>query len=138
MTTAQLAADTQRITDHDAIAEVVGLYVDGAARGDADKLRRAFHPDAQMYGSVGDQRFDIPISQFIEMAVQQPGDVDGTFRGRIVSITQAGDAACAMVAEDGFWGALSFVDFFTVNRIDDRWQITNKTFAHTGGELPAE
>jgi putative lumazine-binding protein len=138
MTTAQLAADTQRITDHDAIAEVVGLYIDGAAQGDAEKLRRAFHPDAQMYGAVGATRFDIPIAQFIDMAVEHPGDVDGTFRGRILSITQAGDAACATVAEDGFWGRLSFVDFFTVNRIDDRWQITNKTFAHTGGEMPAE
>jgi len=28
------------------------------------------------------------------------------------------------------------VDYFTVARIDGRWQITNKTFAHTGGMPP--
>jgi hypothetical protein len=136
MATAQLAADTERITDHDAIAEVVGLYIDGAAKGDADKLTRAFHPDAQMYGAVGEMRLDIPIAQFIDMAAQRPGDVDGTFRGRIVSIDQAGDAATATVAEDGYWGRLSFVDFFTLNRVEGRWLITNKAFAHTGGEMP--
>jgi Putative lumazine-binding len=28
-------------------------------------------------------------------------------------------------------------DFFTLAQIDGAWKIVNKTFAHTGGELPA-
>jgi hypothetical protein len=32
---------------------------------------------------------------------------------------------------------VSFVDFFTLSKIDGRWQIVNKTFAHTGGVPPA-
>ena len=28
-----------------------------------------------------------------------------------------------------------FVDYFSVARIDGRWQITNKTYAYTGGPL---
>ena len=38
---------------------------------------------------------------------------------------------------EGFWGTLSFVDFLTLSRSDGRWRIVNKTFAHTGGEMPA-
>jgi hypothetical protein len=43
-----------------------------------------------------------------------------------------------MVAEDGCWGSAAFVDFFTVTRIGGAWKITNKTFAHSGGEIPKE
>jgi hypothetical protein len=41
------------------------------------------------------------------------------------------------VVEEGFWGTVSFVDFLALCRIDSRWRIVNKTFAHTGGEPPA-
>jgi len=44
--------------------------------------------------------------------------------------------AMAAVAEDGFWGSVSFVDFFNLAKVDGRWVIVNKTFAHTGGEPP--
>ena len=43
----------------------------------------------------------------------------------------------AEVAEDGFWGRVSCVDFFNRAKIDGKWWIVNKTFAHTGGEPPA-
>jgi hypothetical protein len=131
------AADLERIDDHDAIASVLQLYVDGSARGDVAKLRDAFHEDARMFGAVGDQRFDVPIAAFFDMAGQRPADVDGTYRGRVVSIDQVGDAATATLAEDGFWGALSFVDFFLLNRIEGRWTIVAKSFMNTGGTLPS-
>jgi hypothetical protein len=31
--------------------------------------------------------------------------------------------------------SLSFVDYFSVVRIDGSWRIVNKAFAHTGGTL---
>jgi hypothetical protein len=40
----------------------------------------------------------------------------------------------ATIKEEGFWGTLSFTDYFTLSVLEGRWQITNKTFAHTGGE----
>ena len=125
------------IDDYDAIAATVQLYIDGSAQGDAAKLTEAFHPDAQMYGAVGDQRFDEPITEYIKLVADAPGDADGTFRARITSIVQAGDAAGAIVVEEGFWGTMSFVDFFTLSRSEGRWRIVNKNFAHTAGEPPA-
>ena len=124
------------IDDHDAIAATVQLYVDGSIAGDAAKLEEAFHESAQMYGSVGPDRYDEPIGEFIKLMAESPGGE--TLRMRIASIEQAGDAATATVVEDGFWGTLSFTTFFTLARIDGRWRIVNKTFAHTGGEMPAE
>ena len=123
------------IDDYDAIAATVQLYIDGSAQGDAAKLSEGFHPDAQMYGAVGDDRYDEPITEYIKLMAESPGGE--TLRARITSLVQAGDAASAIVVEDGFWGTLSFVNFLTLSRIEGRWRIVNKTFAHTGGQLPA-
>jgi hypothetical protein len=38
--------------------------------------------------------------------------------------------------EEGFWGSVSFTDFFSLVRTDSGWKIVNKTFAHTGGTPP--
>jgi hypothetical protein len=124
------------IDDYDAIAATVRLYIDGSVQGDTAKLDEAFHERAQMYGAVGEDRYDEPIGEYTKLVAESPGG--DTLRARIASIAQAGDAATATVVEDGFWGTLSFVTFLALARIDGRWRIVNKTFAHTGGEMPPE
>jgi hypothetical protein len=124
-------------TERAEIEQVVQLYIDGASKGDAAKLKEAFHAEAWMFGSVGGERYDIPIDQMIEMTTSQPLDSDGSFRARVTAVEQIGEAAMARVEEDGCWGGLSFVDFFTLAKIDGSWKIVNKTFAHTAGEMPA-
>ena len=84
----QLAHDGSSIEAYDAIAAAVQLYIDGVAQGDAAKVAEAFHPDAQMYGAVGDHRYDMPISDFCHYVGEHPADVDGTFRARITSIVR--------------------------------------------------
>ena len=88
-----------------------------------------------MYGAVADHRYDMPITAFCEYIAEHPADVDGTFRARITSIVQAGDAAAASMTEENHLGTLTFVNFFTLCRSDGRWRIANKTFAHTGGDM---
>lgn len=123
------------IDDHDEIVKVLQLYIAGASKGDATRLNRAFHPAARMFGQLAGTRVDIPISEFVTMAERQPADT-GAYRGRVLSVTQAGDAAAAVVAEEGCWGSVSFIDFFTLARIDSNWKIVGKTFAHMGGQMP--
>src|SRR5436190_4609254 len=120
-----------------AIEAVVQLYIDGASKGEPEKLKEAFHDEAWMFGSVSGQRFDMPIAKMIELTATQPLDSDGGFSARITALEQVGDAATARLEEDGCWGNLSFVDFFALTKIDGAWKIVNKTFAHTGGEMPA-
>jgi hypothetical protein len=122
--------------DNRTVTGTVQLYIDGVAKGDTAKLEQAFHPDARMYGSVDGQRFDIPISDMIAMAASQPADVDGSYRATIRTVEEEKDAAIAILEEDGFWGALSFVDYFSLANIDGSWKIVNKTFAHTAGSMP--
>jgi hypothetical protein len=53
------------------VRAVVQLYVDGAS-GDAAKLKEAFHPDARMFGHIGDMATYIPIGDFIGMVESSP------------------------------------------------------------------
>jgi hypothetical protein len=125
------------VTDERAAIETtVQLYIDGASKGDAAKLREAFHGKGWMFGSVGGRRFDAPFTTMIQELTANPLDSDGGYSGRIVSIEQTGDGAVATVEESGCWGNLSFVDYFTLAKIDDIWKIVNKVFVHTGGEMP--
>jgi hypothetical protein len=130
-----MVSPTATIDDHDGICRVVQLYVDGAAKGDVSKLKEAFHEDARMFGELMGTRYDVPIAELFRLLERNPGDT-GKHRGRILSVSQTGDAAFAAVAEDGFWGTVSFVDYFLLTRIEGKWKITCKTFAHTGGEPP--
>jgi hypothetical protein len=129
-----VAADV--VDDYDAICRVLQLCTDGEAKGDVAKLREAFHADARMFGSIAGTRYDIPIEELFELAESEPADT-GNYRSRILSVQQTGgDAAVAVVAEEGYWGSLSFIDHFQLARIDGDWKIVNKLFAHTGGEPP--
>ncbi len=128
---------TGTIEDYDAIAHVCQLYIDGGARGDAVKLREAFHPDARMFGNAGGHRLDIPIEHFFDLACKAPIGSGGNYRARILSVEQTRDAAVATIAEDGCWGQASFIDFMSLARVEGVWKIVTKTVAHTGGEIPA-
>ena len=123
------------VDDYDAICRVLQLCTEGEAKGDVAKLREAFHADARMFGSIAGTRYDVPIEELFELAESEPADT-GTYRSRILSVQQTGDAAVAVVAEEGYWGSISFIDYFQLARIDGDWKIVCKLFAHTAGEPP--
>ena len=123
------------VGDLEEIERVVGLYIDGA-NGDVAKLKQAFHPDARMMGHIGPTDLYVPITDFFKMVEHQPGMAGPNYRADVRSIDLAGDAGVAVLVETDYLGC-DFVDYFSVARIGGRWQITNKTFAHTGGQPPS-
>lgn len=123
------------LDDLEAITRLVQLYIDGAG-GDVAKLRAAFDADARMYGHIGKVEHAIPISGFIDMVAGAKGSLAGPkYRAKIVSIHVTGDAGMAVLAEQDYLGC-DFIDYFSVARFGGEWKIVNKTYAHTGGQLP--
>ena len=120
-----MSQDTTEVT------RVVNLYIDGAGNGNADQLNEAFHKSARWFGSVDGVDYDMDKEGFVAFMVESPGHPTSA---NIVDIQIANTAATATVTEEGFWGGLSFTDFFQLSILDGRWQITSKTFAHTGGQ----
>jgi hypothetical protein len=77
----------------------------------------------------------VPIEELFKLAESAPADT-GNYRSRVLSVQQTGDAAVAVVAEEGYWGSVSFIDYLLLARNDGAWKIVCKLFAHTGGEPP--
>jgi hypothetical protein len=125
----------QNLQDLADVRALIQLYVDGA-NGDGDKMRQAFHPDAHMFGHIGPMDTYEPITQFTALVEARPGLAGPNYRADIRTIDLVGDAGVAVLVETDYFGC-DFVDFFTVARIDGRWWITNKTYAHTGGTPPS-
>src|SRR5919199_4116999 len=123
------------VSDYDAISRVLELCTEGEAKGDVTKLQEAFHEDARMFGSLAGERFDVPIEELFKLAESEPADT-GNYRSRVLSVQQTGDAAVGVVAEENYWGTVSFIDYFLLARIEGSWKIVSKLFAHTGGEPP--
>ena len=129
------ATEASVVSDYDAIVRVAQLCTEGEAKGDAAKLRQAFHADARMFGSLAGTRYDVPIEELFSLAESAPADT-GNHRSRVLSVQQTGDAAVATVAEENYWGSVSFIDYLLLARIDGTWKIVCKLFAHTAGEPP--
>ena len=119
-----MSQDTTEVT------RVLNLYIDGAGNGNADQLNEAFHKSARWYGSLDGVDYDMDKDGFVVFMVESPGKPSSA---KIVDVQIVGSAASASVTEDGFWGTLSFTNFFQLAILDGRWQITSKTFVHTGG-----
>ncbi len=107
-------ASESLVGEYDAIREVVQTCLDGEAKGDAGKLKEVFHQDARMFGDLAGTRYDVPIQTLFDMAAEGPADT-GNYQSRTLSITHLGDVATATAAEEGYWGTVSFVDFFSLS-----------------------
>lgn len=91
-----------------------------------------------MAGHIGELVSDNePINDFIELIHATPGLAGPDYQAFVRSIDLDGDAGVAVLVESDYYGC-NFVDYFSVARFDGRWQITNKTYAHTGGTPPTD
>jgi Ferritin-like/Putative lumazine-binding len=130
--------------DYDEIAKVVETYIEGVRTGDVGLLFHIFHEKARSFGEgpPGGKRWDLDIDAYLKMQAEEPLNKDGKYRARLVSVKQIGPSATAVVEEDGCWGEFSFVEIFSLSRIDSVWKIVNRTYTHryerdwSGANLP--
>jgi Putative lumazine-binding len=119
-----------KLSDYDAISETIGLYTDGAYNADVATLRRAFHPEAQMFGYFGGNLFAGAIEKVFYPVLTgnpSPASAKEPYKSRIVRIDVTGDSAVAVLAEENFMGG-NFTDYFSLLKIGGAWKIVNKTF----------
>ncbi len=124
------------IDDYDEIERTVLLYVDGTTKNKEglELVKQAFHPDARLFGSMlsePNKDWNIDMPTFFADLAKEPLNDKGSYRARVVSIQQFGPAAVVVLAEDGCWGNVSFVDILSLWKQENVWKIVNKTFAQT-------
>jgi hypothetical protein len=120
---------TARTDDYDAIVRVVQLYIDGFNENEVSKFKEAFDQDAWIFFVDADgELHKNRISDDFEKWATSPSS--GVV-GRIISVTQVGDAASVQISFDYKDRSYGWIDFHNLLRINGVWKITNKTATHS-------
>ena len=118
------------VNEHDAIAETIQHYIDGARTGKGDAMKPAFHKDATIFGYIGADLFAGPIQQLFDWN-DQNGPATG-LQARLASVDLIDTVATVRLELDN-WTGHRFTDLFTLLKVDGQWKIMNKVFhLHTG------
>lgn len=120
-----MTAQSNLLTDQEAIAQAIQPYIDGAKSGHGEDMRPAFHADATVFGYVGDDLFAGPIAQLFAW-----NDANGAateLQARIAAIDVAGTVATVRLELEN-WTGNRFTDLFTLLKLDGQWKIMNKVF----------
>jgi hypothetical protein len=126
---------TTRTDDYDEIVRVIHLYLDACNENDPSKLKEAFDENAWIFFIDADGALHKGVMQErFEAALLNGGlrKFRGDVVGRIISVTQVGDAAAVQLSFDSATDKSSgWIDFHNLLRINGVWKITNKTATHS-------
>lgn len=116
-------------SDREAIEATVKKYIDAIANTQPERLIEAFHPDATMTSHHrGNFRTvhgaGTHIANFMK-TVPATAEHSPNYKGRIVSVEQAGTMAFVSVAEDQLQGH-DMKTFMLLHKIDGEWLIAAK------------
>ena len=112
-------------SEHDAIAEAIQPYINGARTGKGDDMKPAFHPDATIFGYIGADLFAGPIQKLFDWHDENGPATD--LEAQIAGIDLADTAATVRLELDD-WTGHRFTDLFTLLKVDGEWKIMNKVF----------
>jgi hypothetical protein len=118
-------------SDIEQISETIMHYIEGTANGEPERLRKAFHPDFNLY-TVNEQDSLRIRSGEKYIANIKPGEKTNRI-GRIISIDFEKDAAMAK-AEIIVPNWRIFTDYFLLLKYEGSWKIVQKSY--TWKEIP--
>ena len=111
--------------DSDQITEVLLDYIEGTAKGQPERLRKAFHPNFNLYTVADDTLWIRSGEQYISNI--KTGEKNNR-KGTIVSIDIENDAAIAKV-EILIPNSRIFTDYFLLLKYKNSWKIVQKSYS---------
>lgn len=108
------------------IRETLMDYIEGTANGQPERLRRAFHPDFNLYSTTSNDDLRIWDGDDYISGVE-PGRKANRI-GRIVSVDHEGITATAKV-EIVMPDRLVFTDYFLLVKYQGKWKIIHKSYS---------
>lgn len=120
-----MSASMKTVSESDAIAETIRRYVEGGRSGRGADMRAAFHPDATIFGYIGDELFSGPIQKLFDWNDQNGPATE--LQSRLAGVDVEGTIATARLELDD-WTGHKFTDMFTLLKTDGGWKIISKVF----------
>lgn len=113
------------------ITETLMLYIEGTANGAPEKLRKAFHPDFNLYSVTKEDSLRIWVGEDYVSRIKV-GKKNNRI-GRIISVDYEKNAATAKV-EIVIPNWRVFTDYFLLLKYEGSWKIVHKSY--TWREFP--
>jgi protease I len=106
----------------------VQLYLEGMHFGDTGRLRRAFHPEAYLFGYYHGEFSRISLEEWMTEveAMDKPSETGEVFDMRVVAIDVTGPTAQVKVAE--LYAGLRYTGYLSLVLIGGDWKIVNKLY----------
>jgi hypothetical protein len=112
-------------SDIEQISETLMDYIEGTANGEPDRLRRAFHPDFNLYTVTEKDSLRTRSGKEYINNIKAGEKADRI--GRIISIDYEKDAAVAK-AEIVIPNWRIFTDYFLLLKYEGSWKIVQKSY----------
>jgi hypothetical protein len=100
-------------------------YIEGTANGEPERLKKAFHPDFNLYTVTEDDSLRIRKGEQYVSNIK-PGEKSNRI-GRIISIDYENNAAIAK-AEIVIPNWRIFTDYFLLLKYEGSWKIVHKSY----------
>ena len=110
-----------------AVRAVLELYLRSHATGDGSHVAQAFHPELKLWWVSGDTLATRTAAAYIAGHRGVPASDEAQRRRWIASAEVYGNAAVARIILD--YPSATFVDLFTLLKINGEWKIVTKTFS---------
>jgi len=107
------------------ISETLMHYIEGTANGEPERLKKAFHPDFNLYMVTEDDSLRIRKGEQYVSNIK-PGEKSNRI-GRIISIDYENNAAIAK-AEIVIPNWRIFTDYFLLLKYEGSWKIVHKSY----------
>lgn len=112
-------------TETELITSTLNDYIEGTANGQPDRLKRAFHPDFNLYFVAKDSLKIWSGKEYIGNVKEgQKNDR----KGKIVSIDFVNDAAMAKIEIDIPGRKRLYTDYLLLLKYEGSWKIIHKSF----------
>jgi hypothetical protein len=112
-------------SDIEQITETLLDYIEGTANGEPDRLKKAFHPDFNLYTVT--EKDSLRIRSGKEYIANIKAGEKSNRIGRIISIDYEKDAASAK-AEIVIPNWRIFTDYFLLLKYEGSWKIVQKSY----------
>jgi len=114
-------------TDLEDITNTLLDYVEGTANGEPERVKRAFHPELNLY-SVANDSLKIWYGQDYTGGIKK-GQQSNRI-GRIVSIDYENDAACAKIEIVMPGLKRMYTDYLLLLKYQGSWKIIHKSYTY--------
>jgi len=113
----------------EAITNTIDLYIEGLHSGNTETLKKAFHPEAMMYGASPKSVTIVKIEGLYDFitANEPPSRTGEPHRCFVTAIRYDGFAATVEMIEESAYGS-DYTNYFQLLKIDGQWLIVSKTF----------